>query len=441
MTRLRFLTVWIFVLPIFGFRASAQDSLYARRVIETLTSPEFHGRGYAFHGDSIAARFISAEFSRLQLKKWTNNYYQSYNNFSINVFEGHTKVDFGKNYPSSSQSDAMQIIPYSAETKGKFRIVSANDKMLKDTNAFKLNDKFVLVDMLKFTLVDTVKLGQNITFNEKEDQWRKIIRRNSLNAKGYIVLNEKLGAYSPISGRTKSSHTTIYLLKDSVSGSLKKASIDLDARFIENYQTQNICGYVEGKLYPDTFFVFGAHYDHLGQIGESYYFPGANDNAAGVAMVMDLARHYSLPENRPDYSMVFIAFSGEEIGLLGSSHFVENAPFPLENVKMMLNLDVMGSGEDGFTFVCGQVFPEEFEKFARINEEKNYAPKLLAREASSNSDHAPFYKKGCKAMFIYGMGKTGKYHHPSDTLENLSLGGYNSLFRLIVDYIKLHDTP
>ena len=427
---------WVFTLPIFGFTASAQDSLYARSVIETLTSPAFHGRGYAFKGDSIAARFISAEFSRLQLKKWTDNYYQSYNDFSINVFEGNTKIDFGKNYPSLSQSDAMQIMAYSAGAKGKFKIVSANDKMLNSKNLFKLNDKFVLVDRAKLPPVDTAKIK---AFHEKEEQWKDIIRQNSLNAKGYIVLNEKFGAYSPSSGRTKSSHTTIYLLKDSVSGSLKKVSIDLDARIIENYQTQNVCGYVEGKLYPDTFFVIGAHYDHLGQIGESYYFPGANDNAAGVAMVLDLARHFSLPENKPDYSMAFIAFSGEEIGLLGSKYFVENAPFPLENVKMMLNLDVMGSGEEGFTFVCGQVFPEEFEKFARINVEKNYAPKLLAREASSNSDHAPFYKKGCKAMFIFGMGKAGKYHHPSDTLENLSLGGYNSLFRLIVDYIKLHN--
>jgi Zn-dependent M28 family amino/carboxypeptidase len=327
----------------------------------------------------------------------------------------------------------MQIIAYSAATKGNYKIVPANDKMLKDTNSQKLKDKFVLVDMVEYGFQDTVQMKRRL-------KWNKIIRHNSLNAKGYIVLNKKLDAYSPAIGRTKLSHTTINILKDSVSGSLKNISIDLDARFIENYQSQNVFGYVEGKRCPDTFFVVGAHYDHLGQIGENYCFPGANDNAAGTAMVMDLARYFSLPENKPDYSIVFVAFSGEEIGLLGSSYFVENSPIPLENIKMMLNLDVMGSGEDGFTFVCGQVFPDEFEKFTRINDEKNYTPKLVAREASSNSDHAPFYKKGCKAMFIYGMGKAGKYHHPSDTLENLSMGGYKSLFRLIVDYIQLHNT-
>ena len=428
MTKLRPLLIGMFALPIFAFTSSAQDSLYIRSVIETLTSPAFHGRGYAFKGDSIAANLISNEFFRLNLKGWTKDYYQFYN-FSINVFEGNTKVDFGENYSSSSSSDALQIVANSAAVKGTFEVIYSKKNMLKKNfNSSKITNKFVAVDMVKLAPDD-----------KKKKQWNSLVYNHSLGAKGFIFIHEKLGAYSPLIGCVKSPYTNVFLIKDSISGTLKNISIDLDARFIENYQTKNVCGYIEGKLYPDTFFVFGAHYDHLGKIGTEYYFPGANDNAAGVAMILDLAHYFSQPENKPDYSIAFLAFSGEEIGLLGSSYFVENAPISLENIKIMLNLDVMGTGEDGFTFVGGEVFTTEFDAFAAINTEKNYVKKIVPRELAPNSDHYPFYQKGCKAMFIYGMGKSGKYHHPSDTLENLSLGGYTNLFRLLVDYINLHN--
>ncbi len=422
------LVIWIFSFAIFVPTSSAQDSIYARNVIEQLSSPSFHGRGYAFKGDSIAANFISNEFKRFNLTSWERDYFQFYT-ISINVFEGNTLINFGKNYPSSFPSDALQIVAYSSSAKGNFKIIPATDKMLNDNlNPSKVKDKFITVDMMRYA-----------ADKGKKDQWDHIVRTNSLGAKGYILLNEKLSPYSPGIGRIKSSHTTISLLKDSIRGSLKNISIDLDANFIEQYQSRNVCGYIEGKLHPDTFFVIGAHYDHLGQIGTDYLFPGANDNASGVAMLLDLAHYFTSPENRPDYSIAFIAFGSEEIGLLGSFYFVENSPIPLENIKMMLNLDLVGTGENGFTFVGGQTFTDEFDKFVNINREKNHVATLIPREAAPNSDHYPFYKSGSKAMFIYGMGKSGKYHHPSDTLENLSLGGYTNLFRMIVDYINLHN--
>lgn len=429
------LILWIcfLIILIFPSTLSAQDSVYARNVIETLASPAFKGRGYAFKGDSIAASFISQEFFRFNLKQWTNNYYQPYY-VSMNVFEGNKEVHFGKNYPSSTCSDAMQIVASSAPVKGHFSIIPATKKMLKSKwDTSKTKDKFIAIDMTQYA-------SDKDKDKEKRKQWSQVISKNPLNAKGYILINKQMSAYSPIVGRIKSSHTTIILLKDSISGTLKHVDINLDARFVEQYQTQNVCGYVEGKLYPDTFFVIGAHYDHLGQIGTDYIFHGANDNASGTAMMMDLARHFSLPENKPDYSIAFVAFSGEEIGLLGSFYFVENTPIPINNIKMMLNLDMVGTGEDGFTFVCGKTFPDEFNKFATINNEKNYSPKLVQREEAANSDHYPFYKKGGKAMFIFGMGKAGQYHHPSDTVENLSMGGYNSLARMIIDYINLHNS-
>ena len=417
----------IIILFLFFLRESnifAQDSLYARQVIERLSSAEFHGRGYAFKGDSIAADYIAKEFQSYQLNKWDTTYFQHYT-ISMNVFEGNTKVDFGKSYTSFE----MQILAFSSSIKGDFPIVKVSKKMLKEDYSDKnfLADKMLAVDLTSF---------------KDENQRKKclnIMTFNKLNAKGYIIIDKNLPPYSPVFGRMPLKHTNIRIVKDSIKKPLKKVSFDIESRYISEYQTQNICGFIKGKLYPDTFFVIGAHYDHLGQMGRDFYFPGANDNASGIAMLLDLARHYSLPENQPDYSIAFLAFSGEEIGLVGSSYYVEHPLFPLENNKMMLNLDMVGTGEGGFTFVCGLAFADEFKKFEELNNAKQYAPKLRQREAAPNSDHFPFYNKGCKTFFIYGMGKSGQYHHPSDTLENLSLGGYNNLFRLIVDYIKMSD--
>ncbi len=84
---------------------------------------------------------------------------------------------------------------------------------------------------------------------------------------------------------------------------------------------------IKGTAIPDSFLVFSAHYDHLGQMGKDIYFPGANDNASGTSMLLNLAKYYS--QNRPKYSVLFIAFGGEEAGLIGSEYYVKNPLVPL----------------------------------------------------------------------------------------------------------------
>ena len=79
---------------------------------------------------------------------------------------------------------------------------------------------------------------------------------------------------------------------------------------------------IKGTLFPDSFFVFTAHYDHLGTMGASVIFPGAHDNASGVAFLLDLARHFS--STPPPYSLIFLFLSGEEAGLKGSLYASEN---------------------------------------------------------------------------------------------------------------------
>ena len=138
--------------------------------------------------------------------------------------------------------------------------------------------------------------------------------------------------------------TTIDLLKDSFPGEKNHIEVDIENRFFKAFKSQNLCGYVQGTQFPDSFVVFTAHYDHLGAMGKDAYFPGANDNASGVSMLLNLARYYKAHPAK--YSVVFLFFSGEEAGLLGSKYYSEHPLFPLSTIKFLTNLDLLGTGDD-----------------------------------------------------------------------------------------------
>jgi len=169
-------------------------------------------------------------------------------------------------------------------------------------------------------------------------------------------------------------------------------------------------------------------------MGENVYFPGANDNASGVAMILDLAKYFANLKEKPNYSIAFLFFSAEEIGLIGSKYFCENPLFEMRNIECLINLDMVGSGEKGITIVNGKVFDEEFNKFTEINGNKNYLKKIKARDKAANSDHYFFYKNNVKSFFIYTLGNYKEYHNIYDKSEELPLNEYENLFKLLIDY-------
>ncbi|MDY0015417.1 MAG: M28 family peptidase [Bacteroidales bacterium] len=422
-----------FSLSFANLHLNAQDSLFFRETIATLASPEFHGRGYAFKGDSIAADYIADKFKKFNLEKWTSDYCQPFN-INMNVFEGDALVYFGEKFPKPELFENYQIMAYSCPMHGSFKVkpIKAEDIFNNKVKTFTPdNNTFLYIDI---SLLDTKDSLQLKIYNKVMET----TFLNTLGVRGYILVSKNLLSWRLALGQIKANHITINITKECLPKKPKNIFINLDSRYIQNYQTQNVCGYVKGKTYPDSFFVFVAHYDHLGHFGKDYIFYGANDNASGTAFIMDLARHYSKLENQPDYSIAFLAVTAEEIGLLGSMYYVENRLFPIFNIKTVINFDMVGTGERGITLVCGKAFPEEFKKIEALNNENHYLHKVVDREATTNSDHYPFYKEGAMAFFIYAMGDSGRYHHTSDRLEKMTLGGYTGLFKLITDYINLY---
>lgn len=208
----------------------------------------------------------------------------------------------------------------------------------------------------------------------------------------------------------------------------------IKSKFKKKHKTQNILAFIPGEV--DSFFVFTAHYDHIGQMGADTYFPGANDNASGSAIILDLARYYKNKPEKPHYSIAFIWFAAEEAGLVGSKFYTEHPVFPLSKIKQLWNLDMMGSGEDGIKVVNGAVFNREFDLLQDINKEKGYLTKVSPRGKAANSDHYFFSEKGVHAFFIYTLGAYKEYHNINDKADALPLNEYENIFRLLVDYLN-----
>jgi Zn-dependent M28 family amino/carboxypeptidase len=177
-----------------------------------------------------------------------------------------------------------------------------------------------------------------------------------------------------------------------------------------------------------------AHYDHLGRMGSETYFPGANDNASGTSMLITLANHFK--QHSSKYNLAFIAFAGEEAGLLGSKHYVEHPVKPLKNIHFLLNLDIMGSGEEGITVVNATLHDSLFNVLTKINSERSYLSQIKSRGPAANSDHYWFTQNGVPAFFIYTMGPNKHYHDVFDLYENLSFSAYQDIRDLLIHFIE-----
>jgi aminopeptidase YwaD len=179
--------------------------------------------------------------------------------------------------------------------------------------------------------------------------------------------------------------------------------------------------------------VFSAHYDHLGGLGKESYFAGANDNASGITLLLELLEHYKA--NPVPYSIVFMFFGAEEAGLIGSKFYVENPLFALSKIKFLTNLDLVGTGIEGITVVNATIFPKEFALIESLNKAGNYFPQVKKRGKAANSDHYFFTEKGVKSFFIYAMGGIQAYHDVDDRAETLPLSHYEAFFKLLTGFV------
>ena len=407
----------------------SQDVKYAHYVVDTLGSPFLYGRGYTHDGARNAALFISNEFKKFNLNSFNNSYFQNYD-ISINTFPSELSVKVGnKNLKSGTE---FMVALSSQTVKGKYKVVKIDSTVLKTKSDLekiknkKFRNKVVIIDK------------QNIKDSTVKDFIQQLRYKNPFQAAGLAFISDNKLSWSVSDGRKLNDYFKISLLREALPKKIKRIEIDIQAQFQKDYQVQNVVGYIKGKVQPDSFYVFTAHYDHLGEMGKDVYFPGANDNASGTAMVLNLAKYFSENISKiPDYSIAFALFSGEEAGLFGSTFMAENPVFSLSNIKTLINLDMVGTGSEGITIVNGNKFDDVYKKLEKINNANSYLKKVAQRGESCNSDHCPFYEKGVKAIFIFAMGSEfTEYHNVFDIPQKLPFTKYNEIFNLLTDFVN-----
>jgi len=213
----------------------------------------------------------------------------------------------------------------------------------------------------------------------------------------------------------------------------------------EKGMANNVIGYLDNQ--GKTTIVIGAHYDHLGTDGQGSSLDsnpankihnGADDNASGVAGVIELARYFSNNKLQESSNFIFICFSGEELGLLGSKYFTEHPPVDLASVDFMINMDMIGRLSPANNLVINGTgtSPVWEPLLKRINTEGL----VITTDSSGTgpSDHTSFYLKNIPVLHFFTGGHED-YHKPSDDIGKINIEGEVKVLRLIARIIEVLD--
>ena len=414
---MRKLLVFFFLSAYFLFGQHPDD----KRILEQLCSRDFSGRGYVNEGDNKAADFIALEFGKIGLKKVKRTYFQEFR-FLVNTFP--SELSLAINQEARIPGKDYVVNPSSPSASGKretFVFADAfnnMDDLLGSITELDKEKHILVLDKLHFKSRDeqlilrtmVAKLAQIIpliVLNDGVPIWH--VSQNQWNFPVF-EMNRQMFQEGEIEFKVVSN--------------------------LKNHKARNVIARVPAKGRAKRRIVFTAHYDHLGNMGQETYYPGANDNASGVTMLFAIARKL-ITQTRSSTEYIFIAFAGEEVGLLGSKYFVENPLIPLNSIRFLLNLDIFGGAHQSITAVNGTVYKEEFDLLVKSNEELKVTPEIKVRGESANSDHHWFHASGVRCFFLYSGGNNPHYHVPWDQAKDVDLLMLDKTADLLVRYVNM----
>lgn len=415
--------------------ADTIDSLRLRKHIEVLSSKGMAGRGYVNKGMDKAAKYVMQEMRDYGLEPLFGSAYGQAFTYAVNTFpsamdlkvNGKTYVP-GKDFlihPGSSGLRAEELKMVRLEG-------DSYNALARKKNADKAWAKF---------LKDCKKQGRAYLLSTPDSLksamgWKSDRElQEHLPARAFLMQKNK----KPIWPVSRFAHPSTLLELYDTTATLNekdKITITVDQVLAKDFKAENVGGMVRGTVRPDSFLVVTAHYDHIGKMGNKALFPGASDNASGTAMLLELARYFAAKP--PRYSVVFIAFAGEEAGLLGSEYFVNHPVIALERIRFLVNLDILGDASDGISVVNGTLHEKEFELLRALNgaSENGFRfPEIRKGGTAANSDHHPFSERGVPAFFIFSMGGKGFYHDIWDKADQVTLTHIEDVGRLVVGFL------
>ncbi len=419
------LKAFFFFLILHPFFLHAQDEKqWMKKQLDIMAGSSMKGRGYVGKGGEKAAHYINNLFKNFGLQSFyeAGDYLQEYS-FSVNTFPNKVflrlqqkKLKPGVDFIVHAASQG-----YSCSNK---KIETLNLRNVKDSIEWHRLKKNIKQDKAYFLQdADTVvKYVYNSSRKFAKDLPQGLFLIPQHGKLTWTVATETIPA-------------TIFYVEDTVLPQhIKKVSVKLDEQFIPNFKNNNVIGYVKGTVFPDSFLVFSAHFDHLGKMGKHTIFPGANDNASGTSLMLYMANYFA--EHPQKYSIAFMAFSGEEAGLLGSKFYTNNPLFPLKKIRFLINLDMAGEAINGITVVNATEQKKAFQTLKNINEDFHFLSKINERGQTQNSDHFHFSEKGVPAIFIYANGTKPYYHDVFDQAKEVTFDGVDGMIDLLKEFVE-----
>lgn len=432
----------IFSLLLFVFAAAPAQKLKKadkaiveklKQHIEYLADDKLEGRRAGTHGEELAMNYIMAQFKEIGiLPKGTEWYPQAF------------EINDGKQIGASTY---FTINNFSLEAgKDFFPFPFSPDKLIEAAPAIAIQE----ADMPWF-----VDLAEKLEENKNNPHFDmdEYIRSNSKKAADRGATAVILYNSSPLDDNLsfnakdksdKLSIPVIYVYKDAAKKYFKDKTATLTIKLrtdigTKNRTGHNVIGYIDNRA--ATTVILGAHYDHLGygedgnsmlRTGEKLIHNGADDNASGTAALIELARILKASKAKHN-NYLFIAFSGEELGLFGSKYFADHPTIDLTTANYMINMDMVGRLNDSTKVLTVGGYGTSPQWATVINPQDKKLPFVIKIDSSGvgPSDHTSFYKKDIPVLFFF-TGQHKDYHRPTDDADKINYTGELK----VVEYIR-----
>ncbi len=484
--------LWLLLLPLAAGLALTPAQIDPKAYlahIQYLASPELKGRASGSPELEKSAAYIAGEFKSFGLKPADGKNYEQPFSVLINAHMGpENRFSSDDAGTKTVLAEGKDFVPFSFSSSGKVSGsvvfagfgITATDLHYDDYAGLDVKDKIVLI--LRH---EPQEADEKSVFGGKDLTNHSVLAIKAANAKshgarGVIMINDvaahpddKLVDFARDNGPTDSGIFFVQVKASNAEAWLKaeghdlaeiEAGIDKDLKprsfaltklnvdFAvdiqhDNKTVHNVAAYLPGET--KEYVVIGAHYDHLG-LGDEHSLapsligqvhPGADDNASGTAGVIELARYFS-KQPKQKRGILFMTFAGEELGLLGSSWYVNHPILPLENAVTMLNMDMIGRIRDGKVYVNGSGTGSTLTALVKdIPPPEGLRFDLSEQTGYGGSDHMSFTLKNVPVLFFFS-GLHGDYHKPSDTSDKIDAANAAKLLDYVAQVaVRLENDP
>ena len=411
--------VLIVLLALVAVQLNAQDPAHYKRVVKELSSARYQGRGYARDGANKAGKYLEKQYRKAGVDEVVLQPFT----IDINTFPRKMKMWADGRKLTPGVDFAMR--EYSPGVHGEFPVYHV------DTLHFDAEKMYR--DLARPEYANCLVCCEFWFAYRHSKEFSRLQKAGECTNAGLIQTWTSPIKFYKAYGHRVVDKPIIWVTPEAIDG-VQSVRLDVDNEFLKDYGLFNVIAKVEGERH-DSCYVFTAHYDHLGNLGRRIYYAGANDNASGTATLVTLAAYYA--KHRPPYDMYFLSFSGEDANLRGSEYFAEHPVVPLEQIRYLFNIDMIGDNNPVQYCEVSDQGMRGFELFERINGEKHYFQALNRGKLAANSDHYPFARRGVPCIFLENEeGDAFQFYHTIyDDWKHAVFESYEPVFKLVTDFI------